>query len=403
MRLFFAIVIAALFLFYPSHGFTQVKEIVSEGAYNMGDGETPFVAESRALLNAKRIALEQAGTYVASYTKVKNMQITEDEIQVLTSGIMEVEILDKKRTIVGDGFRFWVKIKARVNPDNIKEMAKKVKEKSVIDDYKKIQEAYDKRQREIEELKKQLAQAKGEKEKKQIEAKISDDERLFQANEWFAKGYQHDLNKDYDKAIEAYTWAIALDPNDALSYNSRGYAYGKKGQYDRALEDFNEALALNPNSAKVYNNRGVAYNDKGQHDRALEDYNKAIALNPNYADAYYNRGNSYGKKGQYDRAIEDFNEAIALNPNDALYYNSRGYAYANKGQYDRAIEDFNKAIALNPNSAKAYINLAKAYNNRGVAYAKKGIMGMAISDFQKACDMGDENGCKNLKKALQMR
>jgi len=87
----------------------KTKEIVSEGAYNMGDGETPSAAESRALLNAKRIALEQAGTYVESYTKVKNMQVTEDEIHVLTSGIMEVEILDKKRTVVGDGFRFWVR------------------------------------------------------------------------------------------------------------------------------------------------------------------------------------------------------------------------------------------------------------------------------------------------------
>jgi len=38
----------------------------------MGDGETPGVAESRALLQAKRIALEQAGTYVESYTKVEN-------------------------------------------------------------------------------------------------------------------------------------------------------------------------------------------------------------------------------------------------------------------------------------------------------------------------------------------
>ncbi|HBR22064.1 MAG TPA: hypothetical protein DD713_05780, partial [Nitrospiraceae bacterium] len=185
MRHIFAIMTIALFLFYPSHGFTAVKEIVSEGAYNMGDGETPSVAESRALLNAKRIALEQAGTYVESYTKVENVQLTKDEIQVLTSGIMEVEILDKKRTIVGDGFRFWVKIKAKVNPDNIKAMANKVKEKSVVADYKKIQDAYDKSQKEIEELKKQLAQTKDKKEKKQVEAKITNEEKLFQANEWF--------------------------------------------------------------------------------------------------------------------------------------------------------------------------------------------------------------------------
>src|SRR3989344_4663107 len=116
MRYFFTVIIA-LFLFFPSFGFAETKEIISEGTYNMGDGETPGVAESRALLQAKRIALEQAGTYVESYTKVKNLQLTEDEIKVLSSGIMEVEFLDKKRTVVreGEGIHFWVQIKAKVN------------------------------------------------------------------------------------------------------------------------------------------------------------------------------------------------------------------------------------------------------------------------------------------------
>jgi len=361
MRNIFAVIIA-VFLFLPSISLAETKEIISEGTYNMGDGETPSVAESRALLQAKRIAVEQAGTYVESYTKVENLQLTKDEIQVLASGIMEVEILDKKRTVIGDGFHFWVQIKAKVNPDKIEEMAKRVKEKSVIEDYKKIQEAYDKSQREIEELKKQLAGAKGEKKKKQVEAKITNEERLLQANEWFDKGYNYAINNEYDKAIEAYTKAIALDPNYAAAYN----------------------------------NRGSAYDDKGQYDRAIEDYNKAIALDPNDAAAYYNRGVAYGNKGQYDRAIEDFNKAIALDPNDAAAYYNRGVAYGNKGQYDRAIEDYSKAIALDP-------NYAKAYNNRGIAYYNKGQYDRAISDFQKACDMGYENGCKRLQMVLQNR
>jgi hypothetical protein len=53
-----------------------------EEVTNRGDGETPTVAESRALLNAKRAALERAGTYVESYTKVRNFQLTQDQIQV---------------------------------------------------------------------------------------------------------------------------------------------------------------------------------------------------------------------------------------------------------------------------------------------------------------------------------
>ena len=286
-------------MLFPSHGFTAVKEIVSEGAYNMGDGETPSVAESRALLNAKRIALEQAGTYVESYTKVENMQVTEDEIKVLTSGIMEVEILDKKRTIVGDGFRFWVKIKARVNPDRIQEMANKVKDKSVIEDYKKIQEAYDKSQKEIEELKKKFSQVTEAKEKKQIESKIADSEKFYQANEWFEKGSLHNLNNELDKAIEAYTSAIALNPNYVEAYNNRGIAYYNKGLY---------------------------YSDKNQLARAVEDFSKVVKLNPNSYPAYFAQGATYLYKEQYDRALDEFNKAISLNPNSDLAYVGRGFA-----------------------------------------------------------------------------
>src|SRR4030065_1326263 len=318
MRYIFAVIIA-LFLFFPSLGFAETKEIIAEGTYNMGDGETPSVAESRALLKAKQIALEQAGTYVESYSKVKNITLTPDEIQVLASGLMEVEILDKKRTVVGDGINFWVKIKAKVNLDKTEEMANKikVKDKSFVDDYKKIQETYDKSQKEIEELKKQLAEAKDVKERKLIEAKITDEERLFQANEWFEKGFQHWLNKEYNSAIEAFTSAIALDPNYVYAYGNRGIAYADKGQYDRAIEDYNKAIQLDPNDAKAYNNRGVAYDKKGQHDRAIEDSNKSIILNPHYADAYNNRGITYYHKGQYDSAIEDYNKVIQLDPNDA--------------------------------------------------------------------------------------
>ncbi|MCR4287565.1 MAG: hypothetical protein NUW09_06100, partial [Deltaproteobacteria bacterium] len=150
------IIMAVVLLLHPSFARAEVKEIIAEGTYNMGDGETPSVAESRALLNAKQIALEQAGTYVESYIKVEHLQLTKDEIQVLSSGIMEVEVLDKKRTVVGDGIHFWVKINARIALDKIEDMAKMVKETLAVEDYKKVQKAYEKNQKDIEALKKQL-------------------------------------------------------------------------------------------------------------------------------------------------------------------------------------------------------------------------------------------------------
>ena len=52
-------VMTLLLLFLPVVGVAEIKEIISEGNYNMGDGETPSAAKSRALLDAKRIALER--------------------------------------------------------------------------------------------------------------------------------------------------------------------------------------------------------------------------------------------------------------------------------------------------------------------------------------------------------
>src|SRR3990167_1972937 len=85
-------------------------------------------------------------------------------------------------------------------------------------------------------------------------AEITDEEKLLQAREWFKKGYNYYINKEYDKAIEAYTNAVALNPNYANAYYNRELAYGRKGQYDMAIEDFNKAIALDPNNAKIYYN-----------------------------------------------------------------------------------------------------------------------------------------------------
>lgn len=238
------VAVVALLLFLPAAGFPGTREIMAEGAYHMGDGETPSVAESRALLQAKRMAVEQAGTYVESYSKVKNLQLTEDEIQVLASGLMEVTVLEKKRAIAGDGFNFFVKIRAIVQSEKMEEMAKRVKEKSAVEHYKKVQEAYDQSQREIEELKHQLTQARNEKDKARVEARITDEERSFQATEWLEQGEKHWLNGEHDAAIEAYTKSIGVSPNYAKAYYLRGAAYGAKKQSDKAMPDYQKACHL---------------------------------------------------------------------------------------------------------------------------------------------------------------
>jgi hypothetical protein len=50
----------------------------------------PSFDEAQVLQRAKQVALEQAGTYVESYTKVQNLNLTTDEIQTIAGGVMTI-------------------------------------------------------------------------------------------------------------------------------------------------------------------------------------------------------------------------------------------------------------------------------------------------------------------------
>lgn len=97
----------------------QSVEIIAEGSYQMGDNDTPAISEERALLKAKRNALEQAGTYMTSSTTVKNLQVTEDNLSALSAGVLKVTIVDTQRTQVGNGMEVKVKIKAMVDTEKL--------------------------------------------------------------------------------------------------------------------------------------------------------------------------------------------------------------------------------------------------------------------------------------------
>ena len=106
--------------------------------------------------------------------------------------------------------------------------------------------------------------------------------------------------------------------------------------------------------------------------------------------AYYNRGVSYVKKGQVDRALYDFKKTIMLDPSDYQAYYNLGVLYGSTGLFDMAIECFSMAIVKHQNYDMAYLY-------RGTYYARTGRVEQARADYQKACDLGNENGCRQVK------
>jgi Flp pilus assembly protein TadD len=60
---------------------------------------------------------------------------------------------------------------------------------------------------------------------------------------------------DYQKAVDAYTNALKLKPNDASVFAIRGICYAYLGQRDEAMQDFARGIEVNRFDPTPYNNR----------------------------------------------------------------------------------------------------------------------------------------------------
>jgi len=79
-------ILIALIFTYPA--FAEIKVFEKEVEAIVGEGQAQSQVESFALQRAKRLAVEEAGTYLSSLTVVKNYQLQRTKITALASGIV---------------------------------------------------------------------------------------------------------------------------------------------------------------------------------------------------------------------------------------------------------------------------------------------------------------------------
>ena len=186
----------------------------------------------------------------------------------------------------------------------------------------------------------------------------------------------HD-RKELGRAMEGYSEAIRLDPQNAALYCNRGYLLGQQREFDKAIADFTEAVRLDPRDPIAYLHRGHAWSEQRQYDKAVADFTHTIQLNPHDAYARRSRGHAFIDKNDPTAAIVDFTEAIRLEPREVTAYISRGLAWRARQESDQALADFDQAVRLAPDARGAYLE-------RGMMWEEKKAYDKALADYDHA-------------------
>ncbi len=253
-------------------------------------------------------------------------------------------------------------------------------------------------------------------------------------------------------SMSLWTHMVKVTPHAVSPRNNLGTEYFEMGDFDKAMEQFKIALALDPNNVSTISNIGSTLSSQGKKDEAKYYYEKAIKLNPTGSEGYYSLGlllisqdkleeaiNLYQgaltkklqypflmykgighlmvRMGQFDEAIKALEKAVILRSDSETYANL-GQAYAEKGDLEKATENYKKAIMMDPNNPEAHYNLgnaylsqdrlmeaageyqkaikakpnyAKAYSNLGVVLLSIGRDDEAIEKYRRAAELDPNN------------
>ena len=168
------------------------------------------------------------------------------------------------------------------------------------------------------------------------------------ANVALADGTKFLDEGETDKAIDALSEAVRLNPDLAEAWFRLGIAYALAEKRDETLGVVNSAEsspsskspAPKPNSVKAF-------------EKAVSAYKKLIDANGEDHSAYFNLGRAYNKLNEDEDAAKALKQAVKLSPEDTEYQTELGAILIKLAQYQEAIAPLKKALELDPENIRA--------------------------------------------------
>lgn len=165
-------------------------------------------------------------------------------------------------------------------------------------------------------------------------------------------------NGEYQKAIEAYTEYLRLEPTHLKSLYNRGRAYEELGEFEKALADFNKVLKEDPQNVNALLSITADYYYRQQDYENTIFYAEKVLKYDENAMAHTLMGKGHQKLGELNEAMNAYNAAISVNKEYADAYISRGSLRIYLKQRSKACNDFKIAQSL---GAKSADELTKKY------------------------------------------
>lgn len=162
-------------------------------------------------------------------------------------------------------------------------------------------------------------------------------------------------------AEDAYLQAVALNPEDAVSYHELGRLLVRRGNSARALPYLKSAYMLSSNDPDILCDLAHALMDSGLFLDAKKILRQGMDKWPRHAEICYQLAHLEGRHGDRQLATKLVRQAATLDPTKYVAQNYMAELLLHDGRVNEAKPYVEAALALDPTRAEAYNSLGNLY------------------------------------------
>jgi len=183
-----------------------------------------------------------------------------------------------------------------------------------------------------------------------LHLKIIDD---FPYNElaWFNLAAAYQGLKLYEKAIDAYKYAITIEEKFDYAYRNMGDAYIRLRKYKEAIEALEKVNELAKPEDVIFEAIGYCYEKMRNHAQARFYYRKASHLRQDDSKLFYKIACTYYNEGQWQACIKQLDTAMKIHRLQPEYNLLAGECKMQLGLFRDAIQYFSTVVRIRPKNA----------------------------------------------------
>ncbi len=293
----FAILLSASLV--PQRSHAEIKVIEAEYTYTLGDNDSKVDARRIATQEAQRKALEQAGTFVASLTVVREYRLTKDEVTAYTAGIVATDVMASEDRGTAQHPEVMVRVKCRIDTDELVRQIDRYQEneelREQLDDMAGQRAAL---QKERDDLVRQLAAEKDKNKAGETQQKLGsvlDREEAMDTTKrvWSQVSSQIDLYSGFEvnrdarisdlgDAVAQLETAVARNPRNQQARLLLAALYEQQNDLQKAEQVLRDGLSLHPNRPLLHLRLGIVLRQEKRYGEALLEFRFIEKKRPNH-------------------------------------------------------------------------------------------------------------------------